>query len=205
MAKESNNQSRDSGTQQPKVQHPTITLPKGGGAIHGLGEKFQANAVTGTGSFSVPLPLSPGRSEFAPQLALSYNSGSGNGAFGLGWNVEVPAIRRKTDKTLPRYADAEDSDTFILSGAEDLVPVLKKQGKTWQRVESEVAEAGVNYCVSRYRPRIEGLFARIEQWQNLANFDIHWRATTKDNVTSIYGQSSAARIADIQVLQRVFA
>ena len=33
---------------------PTLTLPKGGGAIRGIGEKFAANPVTGTGSMSVP-------------------------------------------------------------------------------------------------------------------------------------------------------
>ena len=28
---------------------PTLSLPKGGGAIRGIGEKFTANPVTGTG------------------------------------------------------------------------------------------------------------------------------------------------------------
>src|SRR4051794_7477775 len=77
---------------------PGIALPKGGGAIRGMGEKFAANPVTGTGSFSVPLPLSPGRAGFAPALALTYDSGRGNGQFGFGWQVDLPAISRKTDK-----------------------------------------------------------------------------------------------------------
>src|SRR6266699_1681183 len=103
---------------------PTISLPKGGGAIRGMGEKFAANPVTGTGSMSVPLATSPGRSGFGPQLSLTYDSGAGNGAFGLGWNLSLPSITRKTDKGLPKYQDADESDVFILSGAEDLVPVL---------------------------------------------------------------------------------
>ena len=44
---------------------PAVSLPKGGGAIRGMGEKFSVNPVTGTGSLIVPLPLSPGRSGFA--------------------------------------------------------------------------------------------------------------------------------------------
>jgi hypothetical protein len=56
---------------------PTISLPKGGGAIRGMGEKFSANPVTGTGSMSVPISTSPGRSGFGPQHSLSYDSGSG--------------------------------------------------------------------------------------------------------------------------------
>jgi len=45
-----------------QVQAPTISLPKGGGAIRGMGEKFAANPVTGTGSMTVPIATSPGRS-----------------------------------------------------------------------------------------------------------------------------------------------
>src|SRR6266550_2780371 len=91
-------------------QPPTISLPKGGGAIRGVGEKFAANPVTGTGSITVPIATSPGRSGFGPQLSLSYDSGAGNGPFGFGWSLSVPSITRKTDKGLPLYLDAEDSD-----------------------------------------------------------------------------------------------
>ena len=103
---------------------PGLSLPKGGGAIRGIGEKFTANPVTGTGSQTIPIATSPGRAGFGPQIALSYDSGSGNGPFGLGWSLNLPQITRKTDKGLPRYRDGQDSDVFILSGAEDLVPVL---------------------------------------------------------------------------------
>src|SRR5437867_1377759 len=99
---------------------PSISLPKGGGAIRGIGEKFAANPVTGTGSLTVPIFTSPGRSGFGPQLSLSYDSGSGNGPFGFGWHLSIPQITRKTDMGLPRYRDAEESDVYILSEAEDL-------------------------------------------------------------------------------------
>lgn len=94
---------------------PSISLPKGGGAIRGIGEKFSANPVTGTGSMTVPIATSPGRSGFGPQLALSYDSGAGNGPFGFGWSLGSPHITRKTDKGLPRYIESEDSDvSFFL-------------------------------------------------------------------------------------------
>ena len=56
----------------------------------------------------------------------------------------------------------------------------------------------------RYRPRTEGLFARIERWENNATNEVHWRATTKDNITSIYGGTSSSRIADPENEQRVY-
>ena len=80
---------------------PPISLPKGGGAIRGMGEKFSANPVTGTGSLSVPVYTSPGRSGFGPQLSLSYDSGAGKGPFGWGWSLSIPSVTRKTDKGLP--------------------------------------------------------------------------------------------------------
>src|SRR5436189_5974515 len=112
---------------------PALTLPKGGGAIRGLGEKFGVNLASGTGSMSVPIATSPGRSRFGPQLQLSYDSGSGNGPFGFGWSLSLPAITRKTDKGLPRYEDAQESDVFILAGAEDLVPLLVETFAGWAR------------------------------------------------------------------------
>ena len=110
-----------------QISPPSISLPKGGGAIRGIGEKFAANPVTGTGSMTVPIATSPGRSGFGPQLSLSYDSGAGNGPFGFGWSLSLPSITRKTDKGLPKYQDAIESDVFILSGSEDLVPALKLQ------------------------------------------------------------------------------
>lgn len=99
---------RSDGEQKSAV--PSISLPKGGGAIRGIGEKFAANPVTGTGSMSVPIATSPGRSSFGPQLSLSYDSGAGNGIFGFGWNLSLPSITRQTDKGLPQYFDTQDSD-----------------------------------------------------------------------------------------------
>jgi Salmonella virulence plasmid 65kDa B protein len=215
--------------QQPRDRQqspvPAITLPKGGGAIRGIGEKFAANPVTGTGSMTVPIAASPGRGGFGPQLALSYDSGSGNGPFGFGWTLSLPAITRKTDKGLPQYQDAEDSDVFILSGAEDLVPLYRQDTDgTWVAghpgYQRDPAEFWVRdpsgrlvihedelggYRVRRYRPRIEGLFARIERWSKIeVPGDVHWRSISKDNILTLYGAEADARIADPLDTRRIF-
>ncbi len=168
------------------VEIPSISLPKGGGAIRGIGEKFAANPVTGTGSMTVPIAVSPGRSGFGPQLSLSYDSGLGNGPFGIGWNLSLPSITRKTDKGLPLYREIEESDVFILSGAEDLVPVVPQP--------SIPSVSG--YTIKHYRPRIEGLFARIERWTNETTKEIHWRSISRDNITTLYGKDHNSRIFD---------
>ena len=173
------------------VRAPQITLPKGGGAIRGIGEKFAANPVTGTGSLSVPIAVSPGRSGFTPDLSLSYDSGAGNGPFGMGWQLSLPSITRKTDRGLPRYQDAVESDVFILSGAEDMVPVLQADGT---RFEDNTTAPG--YTIVRYRPRIEGLFARIERWTRESDGDTYWRSISRDNIITSYGTTSHSRISD---------
>jgi RHS repeat-associated protein len=184
---------------------PTISMPKGGGAIRGIGEKFTANPVTGTGSLNVPIYTSAGRSGFGPQLSLSYDSGSGNGPFGFGWSLSLPSITRKTDKGLPKYDDSQDSDIFILSGSEDLVPVLKKVKKEDGAVEFVLDEETQHgYVVRRYRPRIEGLFARIERWTR-ADGDTHWRSISKDNILTVYGRDDKSRISDPADASRIFS
>ena len=70
-----------------RLTPPQVSLPKGGGAIRSMGEKFSVNAVTGTSSLTVPITLSPGRSGFGPSLSLSYDSGAGNGCYrAIDWN-----------------------------------------------------------------------------------------------------------------------
>src|SRR5713226_6483039 len=153
-ASDATNKDSTNGSDTPS---PSISLPKGGGAIRGIGEKFSANPVTGTGSLNIPIFTTPGRSDFYPKLSLSYDSGAGAGPFGIGWSLSVPSITRKTDKGLPRYQDADESDIYILSEAEDLVPGFTLQGSNWVRDTLDKIEQGVAYTVRRYRPRVEGL------------------------------------------------
>jgi RHS repeat-associated protein len=149
-----------------------ISLPKGGGALHGIGEKFSPDLHTGSGNFTVPIAIPPGRNGFQPQLSLVYSTGHGNGPFGLGWSLSVPGVSRQTHKGIPRYLDgtatAEDQDVFILSGAEDLVPVSTPA-----------------VTPTFYRPRTEGLFASIARHVD-ATGDF-WEVRSTDGLVSRYG------------------
>ncbi|MET7426681.1 SpvB/TcaC N-terminal domain-containing protein [Dactylosporangium sp. NPDC005555] len=144
-----------------------ISLPKGGGAVGGLGEQFAPDLFTGTGNLSVPISLPPGRNGLAPGLALTYSTGAGNGPFGLGWGIGQAAVTRKTSRGVPRYAD-EPADTFTLPGADDLVPM---PGATQARVA--------------YRPRVEGAFDRIERVRD-AGGDV-WHRRGRDGTRHRYG------------------
>jgi RHS repeat-associated protein len=185
------------------LKPPTLSLPQGGGAMRSIGETFKANPVTGTLSASIPIPVSPLPRGPVPQMALSYDSGSGNGPFGHGWSLGVPQIMRRTDRKLPEYLDSEDSDEFLFGG-EALVPVFDDAGDRYQRTETLDA---VSYRVERFMPRTEGAFTRIERWTKTAPgpANVFWEARGADNSWSRFGLSSASRIAHPDCPERVFA
>ncbi len=185
-----------------EIKVPAITLPKGGGALKNIDEKFQVNAVNGTAGFSLPLPFSRTRSDFIPAMSLNYNSGTGNNVFGLGWDLGFSSIQRKTDKKLPLYQDALESDVFMFTGSEDLVPALKKDGNgNWIRDEF-IALTGEK--VKRYIPRIEGGFSRIDQITLPGSSTFFWKVTSRSNISTIYGRSVTARISDPADTSKIF-
>jgi len=186
-----------------QVTAPAIAVPRGGGAVRGIGEKFAVDAVTGTGTVTVPLAASPGRSGSGPQPVLRYDSGTGNGPWGLGWRLDVSSIRRTTDRGRPRFADDAESDTFLLRGSEDLVPCLDGQGR---RLPPEPTRlGGADYAVHRYLPRVEGSFLLIERWVQVRHpAEVSWRTVSPDNVTTWYGRSAESRIFDPADPARVF-
>ena len=197
-------------TKSKAIETPSIALPKGGGAIKGIDEKFSVNAVNGTASFSIPVPVSQARGA-SPGLNLSYNSGGGNGIFGLGWTLSLPSIKRGTGKDLPQYFDRFDSDTFLFSEAEDLVPEYKKENDgslsldaEGNYVINEKDSADGLFKIRFYKPRIEGLFARIERWSHKTSGEIKWRVITKENVTTLFGWNGESRIANPKDEKRIF-
>ena len=161
-----------------------ISLPSGPGSIEGLGERFEPRLNSGTSSYKISLSVPPGRAGFSPALALTYDSGYGNGPFGIGWRIDgIPYIGRQTEGRQPFYTDYPDGDsidndqdnemdefdefdTFFYNGQDELVPT--KDG-SW-----------------RYRTE--------ENFIRLRRVDGGWVATRKDGVTLKFGSTSASRV-----------
>jgi hypothetical protein len=87
----------DAGSGQASLQAPAISLPKGGVAIRGIGEKFGTDPATGAGSMSVPIAASPGR--LRPSAVAHLRLRRGQRHVRAGVEPRTPAITRKT----PRY------------------------------------------------------------------------------------------------------
>ena len=116
-------------TDKSSVKPSHISLPSGAGSIEGLGESFEPQLNTGGATYGVNITLPQGRAGLTPSVRLQYDSNTGNGIGGLGWNMEFMCIKRQTDKGLPEY---NSGDTFIFQG-EELVSLTDG---TW-RCENE--------------------------------------------------------------------
>ncbi|MBF5042068.1 hypothetical protein FGE12_06650 [Aggregicoccus sp. 17bor-14] len=108
-----------------------LSVPSGPGSVAGLGESFQVQLNSGSITEAVALQLPPGTGGLTPSLALTYDSGAGNGPVGLGWALRVSSVQRMTERGLPRY---DSSDRLLLDGQE-LVRVAQD---TW-RLKNEGA------------------------------------------------------------------
>ncbi len=168
---------------------PVLSTGRGGGALRGTKGEFNCDAHTGSAKLSIPLPFTPDREGAIPPVSLSYDSGNGNGAFGLGWLLNSPRIERSTSRRLPLYMDSEDSDVFTLSGADLVCIAEEKRGTT---------------TVRHYRLQSESQFSHIE-FRKEADGATSFHVFGSDGSQSTYGDSAESRIEDPQYPGHVFA
>jgi len=125
------------------VPSPTLQKGIGGRSLRSIDQTSKMNAANGTMSLSLSIPTTQGRAAFGPKLELAYNSVSGNGPFGLGWQLQVGSITRNISKRMPRY---DETDVFLLSGH------------------------ATGFSVSVFRPRVLGSAPmQIERWTSLGD------------------------------------
>ncbi|WP_036773646.1 SpvB/TcaC N-terminal domain-containing protein [Photorhabdus australis] len=173
----------------------TPSLPSGGGAITGLRGDIAGAGPDGAATLSIPLPVSPGRG-YAPAGSLNYHSLAGNGPFGIGWAISLPAVRRRTRKGAPAY---DDTDEFTGPDDEVLVPVRSGTGapETRQATTLLGTAPGGSFSVQAYRPRTEGSLIRLERWlPDGAVGDDFWVLYTPDGQVTLLGRNTQARISN---------
>jgi RHS repeat-associated protein len=156
----------DKSSTRPNV----ISVPKGPGSIEGLGESFEASLNSGSVRETVKVELPPGTNGLTPSLALTYDSGQGNGSVGIGWSLGLSTIQVQTEKGLPRAYDG--SERFLLDGAE-IVPL-----------GDDV-----------YRMKNEGRFIRIRRGGDHWEVDLPDGKTLRYGVSSNARVESAAGVA----------
>src|SRR6266540_246878 len=154
----------------------TVSLPSGPGSIEGLGESFEPMLQTGTAKYEVPIALPPGVAGHTPSLSLNYDAGFANGPAGFGWTFGPGAIKRQSERGVPRYREPEEDDTFLGPSGMDLVEL--QNGFFLSRIEGNFLRYG------RVWPE------RTEHPQRF-----YWEVHSKDGTKYEYGLTDAGRVA----------
>ncbi|MBN3471290.1 toxin [Pseudomonas savastanoi pv. phaseolicola] len=199
MEAQSQSQNQSPPSLQPTVATPS--LPKGGGAIQSIGKGWGSVGTSGAASLEIALPISLGRG-YAPALSLSYQSTSGNGVFGLGWNLNIGKVARRASKGVPGY---NDDDLIFGPGGDVCLPERDDSGAL---VSTQVSsynghDLTATYQVVRYFNRVEGAFARIEHWRVDNTDPGFWLIHDADGSLNLYGRKTSSRIADPADMNRV--
>ena len=164
------------------VSPQTISLPSGPGSIQGLGESFQPQLNSGSGSHSIPIQLPKGPAGFAPSLTLQYHTGNSNGILGVGWKLSGPTmVSRNMDAGLPLYVDAPNSIDDDFDGTIDNPQEI-------DRFSSVDLEEILPLADGTLRSESEGSFLRYER------IGASWQARSKNGLLHEFGTTSSAQI-----------
>lgn len=148
-------------TARTAVTPQSISLPKAEGSIQGMGESFHPNLSSGTGAFSIPIAVPPGRAGLQPGLSLGYSTSGGSGVAGVGWGMEMPFISRQSDRGMARYRDAAawhaEEDRFIYNGGSELVAVSNSTTSLLDGGSIPAEFTGWQ----QYRAQLEGAYMRF--------------------------------------------
>ncbi|MCF6348071.1 MAG: FG-GAP-like repeat-containing protein [Flavobacteriaceae bacterium] len=114
-----------------------------GGASSGVGETLGELSVslTGGATYDIPIAVPPGINGVTPEISLTYNSQSGNGLAGFGWNLSgVSVISRipstKFHDNIIDPTNFDDLDRFSLDG-QRLVLKSGTYGKNGAQYQTE--------------------------------------------------------------------
>ncbi|ERT11034.1 hypothetical protein O185_21620 [Photorhabdus temperata J3] len=158
-----------------------------------MGQTLSSAGSFGMTEMSVPLPISSGRG-YAPMLALHYSSGGENGLFGHGWGLGIMRVTRSVRHGVPRY---NQQDVFLGPDGEELVAERESNGRIHTVSCSEYAGFPLDntYTVTRYFPKVESAFNRLEYWQCKDNAGF-WLLHGANGELHCLGKEPQARLAD---------
>ncbi|MEX0965636.1 MAG: SpvB/TcaC N-terminal domain-containing protein [Bacteroidia bacterium] len=141
--------------------------------------------VSGTGgaTYTIPIQIPPGTNDMVPNLAIVYNSQSGNGICGMGWNISGLSAITRVPKTI--FHDGivapvklNNTDRFALDGNR-LMATSGTYGaaNTTYGTEVETFSEITSFGTSSYGPT----------W---------FQVKTKNGLTQEYGWSADSRFLD---------
>jgi RHS repeat-associated protein len=167
-----------SGTGPGEDWPPPISTSKAVGftpGAHGV-------SPTGAATYDIPIQLPPGTAGMVPSLSISYNSQSGNGLLGMGWNMGGLSAISRVPKTL--YHDEEVRGVKL-----DADDVYALDGN--RLVRTDGSAYGQDGCI--YGTEQE-TFAQIISHGSVGEKGPEWfEVKTKEGLTMEYGNTPDSR------------
>lgn len=145
------------------------------GKIEGIADVSPSGAAT----YQIPIKVLDGTNRMQPQISVVYNSQSGNGIMGYGWNISATSVITRVGKNY--YFDGE-ADELKLNTSDNLM----LDGKRLMLVSGNNLTIG-----STYAPEIEE-FSRVDYVT--INARDAFRVRTKDGLVYEYGTNSDSYI-----------
>ncbi|MFT3848681.1 MAG: FG-GAP-like repeat-containing protein [Propionivibrio sp.] len=144
-----------------------------------------AVSQTGAATYTIPLQIPPGAGGVEPQLALTYNSQSGNGLLGVGWSLSGLSTITRCPRTMAQDGvrggvNFDANDRYCLDG-QRLMVVSGTDG-------ADGAE---------YRTEREG-FSKIVSYGSAGNGPAWFKVWTKAGQILEYGNTADSRIEAVK-------
>jgi hypothetical protein len=112
---------------------PGVTLPKGGGAIHGHGREILGQRRNRSGNLSIPLPFSPGR--FTPRLQLASDPRIARKPGRFAGRITMTIVKEWASPA-QKQRDEADASSFVRSKLQLLAPLGLLQNRSHGRCSS---------------------------------------------------------------------
>ncbi|EIY4985239.1 SpvB/TcaC N-terminal domain-containing protein [Enterobacter hormaechei] len=183
-------------SEKPGIDSLSPQLPQGGGVISGMGESLGAPGAWGVPEYSIPFPVSPAR-YLEPELILTYNSMTGNGPFGLGWNCNLSFVSRSVSDGVPDYTD---NDVFLSLGGIRLIKCTDNTPFSDYGLFGDkggLPDPG-NYTVTCYQEQVASSFSRYEHWSEKSDNERNdfWVVRSSDGNIHLLGKNKTACLSD---------
>ncbi|TAG09031.1 MAG: hypothetical protein EAZ42_08205, partial [Verrucomicrobia bacterium] len=145
----------------------------------------------GSANYSIPINIPKGTSGVEPQIAITYSSGAGNGALGVGFDISgfQRITRGATDRLKDGFTDPVDFDIydrFFLDG--ELLIATQNASGTAATV-TDYGKAGTVYQTEN------NSFARIISHGQTGSGPAYWTVQTKAGLTIELGKSESSNVS----------
>ena len=143
----------------------------------------------GTAALSYPIEMPPARNGMSPDLSIRYDSDSGSGWLGEGWDLPVPSITVDTRWGVPRYDTSKETETYLLNGT--MLSMTNGQQLTVAHRDTTVQRTTDRQFYSRQG----GDFSRIIR-KGSSPTGYYWVVTDRNGVKYTYGGNENSRLFD---------